>query len=75
MGKVMYVVFMDSFGEILVHMVPAGRMAKEAFAWKTISRSRGDQIRYSNLITVWFKIWVKRHQNYNNYAGEYSEME
>ena len=24
---------------ILVHMVPAGRTVKEAFAWKTISRS------------------------------------
>ena len=40
---------------ILVHMVPAGRMVKEAFAWKTISRSPGDQICYSNLNTVWFK--------------------
>ena len=35
---------------ILVHMVPAGRTVKEAFAWKTISRSRGDQIRYSNCV-------------------------
>ena len=41
---------------ILVHMVPAGRTVKEAFAWKTISRSRGDQIRYSNCVvqrSVW----------------------
>ena len=37
---------------ILVHMVPAGRMVKEAFAWKTIPRSQGDQIRYLNLNTV-----------------------
>ena len=51
----MCVVFMDSSGVILVHMVPAGRMVKEVFAWKMISRSRGDQIRYSNLNTVWFK--------------------
>ena len=43
MEKVMCVVFMDSSGVILVHMVPAGRTVKEAFAWKTISRSRGDQ--------------------------------
>ena len=52
MEKVMCVVFMDSSGVILVHMVPAGRTVKEAFAWQAISRSRGDQIRYSNLNTV-----------------------
>ena len=40
---------------ILVHMVPAGRTVKEAFAWKTILRYQEDQIRYSNLNTVWFK--------------------
>ena len=46
---------------VLVHMVPAGCTVKEAFAWKTISRSRGDQIRYSNLNTVWFKeVYGKR---------------
>ena len=39
LGKVMCVLFMDSSGVILVHMVPAGRTVKEAFAWKTISRS------------------------------------
>ena len=50
MGKVMCVVFMDSSDVILVHMVPAGRTVKGAFAWKTISRSRGDQIRYSNCV-------------------------
>ena len=51
MGNVMCVVFMDSSGVILVHMVPvpAGSTVKEAFAWKTISRSRGDQIHYSKL--------------------------
>ena len=54
-GKVMCVVFMDSSGVILVHVVPTGRTGKEAFAWKTISRSRGDHIRYSNSNTVWFK--------------------
>ena len=50
MRKVMCVVFMDSSDVILVHMVPAGHTVKEAFAWKTISRSRGDQIRYSNCV-------------------------
>ena len=64
---------------ILVHMVPAGRMVKEAFAWKTISRSRGDYVRHSNLNTVWFKEvyekWVKRHQKCIDYAGEYIEKE
>ena len=79
MGKVMPAVFNDSSGVILVHMVPAGCMVKEAFAWQTISRSRGDQIRYSNLNTVWFKKvykkWVKRHQKCINYAGEYFEKE
>ena len=44
MGKVMCVVFMDSSGVILVHMVPAGRTVKEAFEWKTISSSQ--EIRY-----------------------------
>ena len=39
----------------LVHIVPAGRTVKGAFAWKTISKSRGDQIRYSNLNFVWFE--------------------
>ena len=39
MGKLMCVVFMDSSGVILVHMVPAGRTVKEAFGWKTILRS------------------------------------
>ena len=62
---------------ILVHMVPAGCTVKEAFAWKTISRSRVDQIRYSNLNTVWFKEvhekLVKRYQKCINYAGEYFE--
>ena len=62
---------------IQVHMVPAGRMVKEVFAWKTISRSRGDYVRYSNLNTVWFKeVYekrVKRHQKCINYAGEYIE--
>ena len=48
MGKVMGVVFMDSSDVILVHMVPAGHTVKGAFAWKT--RSRGDQIRYSNCV-------------------------
>ena len=38
------------FDVILVHMVPAGRTVKGAFAWKTISISRGDQIRYSNCV-------------------------
>ena len=38
------------FCVILVHMVPAGHTVKGAFAWKTISRSRGDQIRYSNCV-------------------------
>ena len=38
------------FGVILVHMVPASRTVKGAFAWETISRSRGDQIRYSNCV-------------------------
>ena len=60
-------------------MVPAGRMVKEAFAWKTISRSRGDYVRHSNLNTVWFKEvyekWVKRHQKCIDYAGEYIEKE
>ena len=66
---------------ILVHMVPAGRTVKKAFAWKTISRSRGGQIHYSNLntCTVWFKEvnenWVRRHQKCINYAGEYFEKE
>ena len=50
MGKVMCVVFMNSSDVILVHMVPAGRTVKGTFAWKTISRSRGDQIRYSNCV-------------------------
>ena len=67
MGKVMCVIFMDSSSVILVLVVPAGRTVKEAFAWKTISRSRGDPICYSNLNIVWFKEvykkWVKRHQN------------
>ena len=79
MGEVICVVFMDSSGVILVHMVPAGRTVKEAFALKTISRSRGDQIRYSNSITVWFKEvyekWVKCHQKCINYAGEYFEKD
>ena len=44
MGKVTCVIFMDSSGVILVHMVPAGCTVKEAFAMKTISRSRGGQI-------------------------------
>ena len=35
---------------ILVHMVPAVCKVKGAFAWKTISRSREDQIRYSNCV-------------------------
>ena len=77
LGKVMCVVFMDSSGVILVHMVPAGRTVKEAFALQTISRSRGDQIRYSNLNTVWFEEvyekWVKRHQMCIIYAGDYFE--
>ena len=64
---------------ILVHMVTAGRAVKEAFAWKTISRSRGGQIHYSNLNTVWFKEvnekWVKRHHKCINFAGEYFEKE
>ena len=64
---------------ILVHMVPAGRTVKEAFAWKTILRYYGDQIRYSNLNTVWFKEvykkWVKRYQKCINYADEYFEKE
>ena len=68
-GKVMCVVFMG----------PAGRKAKEAFSWKTISTSRGGQIHFSNLDSVWFKEvyekWVKRHQKCNNYAGEYFEKE
>ena len=38
------------FDVILVHMVPAGRTVKGAFAWKTISRSHGDQICYSNCV-------------------------
>ena len=63
------------FGVILVHMVPAGRTVKEAFAWKTISRSQGDQICYLSLNTVQLKEvyekWVKRHQKCTNYAGEY----
>ena len=79
MEKVMCVVFMDSSGAILVHMAPAGRTVKEAFAWQAISRWRGDQILYSNLNTVWFKEvyekWVKRHQKCINYAGEYFEKE
>ena len=45
MGKVMCVVFIVSSD-----VVPAGRTVKGAFAWKTISRSRGDQIRYSNYV-------------------------
>ena len=60
-------------------MVPAGRTVKEAFAWKTSSRLRGDQIRYLNLNSVWFKEvyenWVKRHQKCINYAGEYFKKE
>ena len=32
MGNVMCVVFMDSSGVILVHMIPVGGMVKEAFA-------------------------------------------
>ena len=64
---------------ILVHMVPASRTVKEAFEWKTISRSRGGQIHYSNLNTVWFKEvyekWVKRHQKCINYAREYFEKD
>ena len=64
---------------ILVHMVQAGCTVKEAFAWKPISRSRGGQIQYLNLNTVWFKEvyekWVKRHQKCINYAGEYFEKE
>ena len=64
---------------ILVHMVPAGRTVKEAFAWKTISRSRGDKICYLSLNTVWFKeVYekrVKHHQKCINYAGEYFEKE
>ena len=75
----MSVVFMDSSVVILVHMVPAGRTAKEAFAWKNISRLRGDQIRYSNSNTVCFKKvyekLVKRHQKCINYAGENFEKE
>ena len=39
MGNVMCVVFMDSSGVILDHIVPAGHTVKEAFAWKTILRS------------------------------------
>ena len=73
------VIFKDSSGVILVHMVPAGRTVKVAFAWKMISRSRGDQIRFSNLNTVWFREvyekWVKRHEKCTNYAGEYFEKE
>ena len=38
------------FGVILVHVLPAGRTVKGAFALKTISRSRGDQIRFSNCV-------------------------
>ena len=40
------------FGVILVLMVhvPAGHTVNEAFAWKTISKSRGHQIRYSNCV-------------------------
>ena len=38
------------FGEILVNMVPAGRTVNGAFAWKTISRSLGDQICYLNCV-------------------------
>ena len=79
MGKVMCVLFMDSAGVILVHMVPAGRMVKEAFAWQTISRSRGDQIRYSNLNTVWFEEvyekWVKHNPKCIHYAGDNFEKE
>ena len=60
---------------ILVHVVPAGHTVNEAFAWKTISRSRGDQICYLSLNTVQFKEvyekCVKRHQKCINYAGEY----
>ena len=37
---------------ILVHMVPAGRTVKDAFALKTISRSGGDQICYLSLNTA-----------------------
>ena len=78
-GKVMFVVFMDSSGMIIVYIVPAGRTVKEALAGKTISRSRGGQIHYSNLNTVWFKEvyekWVKRHQKFINYAGEYFKKE
>ena len=74
----MCVVFMDSSGVILVHRT-AGHMVKEAFARKTILRSRGDHIRYSNLKTVWLKEvyekWVKLHQKCINYAGEYFEKE
>ena len=77
MGKVTCVVFMYSSRMILVHMVPASGMVKEAFAWKTISRSREDQIHYPNLNTVWFKEvyekWVKRHQKCITYSGEYFE--
>ena len=76
-GKVICVLVMDSSGMILVHMVPASGTVKEAFAWKTISRSRADQIHYQNLNIVWFKEvygkWVKRHQKCINYEGEYLE--
>ena len=38
------------FGVILVQVVPASRTVNGAFAWKTIPRSRGDQIRFSNCV-------------------------
>ena len=78
MEKVMCVVFMDSSSVILVHRT-ARHMVKEAFARKTILRSRDDQIRYSNLNTVWLKEvyekWMKRLQKCINYASEYFEKE
>ena len=60
MEKVMCVVFMHSCGVILVHMVPAGgSTVKEAFALKTISRTRRDQICNSNLILCGSKKCMK----------------
>ena len=66
------------FGVILVHIVPAVHTVNEAFAWKTISRSRGHQIhvRYLNCVVQRvYEKWVKRHQKCINYAGEYFEKE
>ena len=45
------------FGVILVHMVPAGRTVKGVFAWKTNSKSRGDQIRYLNCVVQSTDTW------------------